>query len=122
MRHGFIHKTAAHAFLWVGELVIIEIGGHQPLLGKGERYARGVAGDPAPAPLLGDIGGCAGAAGGVEDQVAGIGGHEEAAGNDTRIRLNNIFFGFSKTASNHVLPYIMDYSDRKIRQVAFKAK
>ena len=47
-------------------------------------------GDPAPAPLLGDIGGGAAAAGGVEHQVAGVGGHQEAALDDSVIRLNDV--------------------------------
>ncbi len=63
----------------VGEEVIGIAGAHDPGARQGEGDARGVDGDPAPAPLLGDIGGGAGAAGGVEDEVAGVGGHEEAA-------------------------------------------
>ena len=66
----------------MGQFVIVEDGGHQPLLGQRERHARGVAGDPAPSPLLGHEGRGAAAAGGIEDQIAGIGGHQEAALND----------------------------------------
>ena len=47
-----------------------------------ERHAGGVDGDPAPAPLLGDVSRGAGAAGRVQHQIAGIGGHEDAALND----------------------------------------
>ena len=63
----------------VGEQVIGIAGAHDAGPGQGECDAGGVDGDPAPAPLLGDIGGGAGAAGGVEDEVAGVGGHEDAA-------------------------------------------
>ncbi len=72
------------------QFVVVEHGGHQPLPGEGDRHARGVAGDPAPAPLLGDISGGAAAAGGIEDQVAGVGGHEEATLDDERICLNHV--------------------------------
>ena len=51
-------------------------------------HARGVDGDPAAAPLLGDVGRGAGAAGGVEHEVAGVGGHEDTALNDFRVGLN----------------------------------
>ena len=44
-----------------------------------ERHAGGVDGDPAPAPLLGDVGRGARAAGRVQHQVAGVGGHQNAA-------------------------------------------
>ena len=67
------------AFGRVGQEVVGVAGGHEAGAGQGEGDAGGVDGDPAPAPLLGDVGGGAGAAGGVEDQVAGVGGHEENA-------------------------------------------
>ncbi len=41
--------------------------------------AGSVNGDPAPSPLFRNGGGGAGAAGGVEHEVAGIGGHHQAA-------------------------------------------
>ena len=60
--------------------------------GAGERQgdAGGVDGDPASAPLLGDVGGGAGAAGGIEDEVAGVGDHEDAALNNPRNCLYDI--------------------------------
>ncbi len=82
VRDSLIDKPAPDALLGVGEVVVVEDGGHEPLFGKGDGDAGGVAGDPAPAPLLGDIGGGPGAAGGVKDEVAGVGGHEEAAFDD----------------------------------------
>ena len=47
----------------------------QPLPGQRQRHPRGIAGDPAPAPLLGDV--CRGprSAGDVHHQITGIGGH-----------------------------------------------
>ena len=90
MRDGLVHKAACDAFFGVGEIVVVEDGGHEPLFGEGYRNAGGVAGDPAPAPLLGDISGGSGTAGGVEDEVAGVGGHEEAAFDDLLCCLDNI--------------------------------
>ena len=40
--------------------------------------AGGVDGDPAAPPLLGDVRRGAGAAGGVQEEVAGVGGHQDA--------------------------------------------
>ena len=47
-------------------------GSGRPLrgAGKGKSDAGGIDSDPATAPLLGDVGGGAGAAGGVDDEVA----------------------------------------------------
>ena len=66
----------------VGQQVVGILGGHQPRAGQRQGDAAGVDGDPAPAPLLGDVGRRAAAAGRVEDEVAGVGGHEEAALDD----------------------------------------
>ena len=77
--HGLVDEAAANALARMCQLVVVEDGGHQSLLGQRQRHAGGVAGDPAPAPLLGDEGGGAAAAGGVEDQIAGVGGHEDAS-------------------------------------------
>ena len=54
--------------------VIVVLGGEQALAGQGDGDAAGVDGDPAPAPLFGDIGCGAAAAGGVKDEIAGFGG------------------------------------------------
>ena len=71
----FVFEAAADAFVGVGKFVVVESGGHEALFGESGGDAGGVAGDPAAAPLFGDNGGGAGAAGGVEDEVAGVGGH-----------------------------------------------
>ena len=81
MGDGLVAEAAANALLGMGQLIVIKESSHETLLGQGDGYARGVAGDPAAAPLLGHIGGGAGAAGGIKDQIAGVGGHEEATCN-----------------------------------------
>ena len=78
----------------IGEEIPGIFRAHDPRAGERERHAAGVDGDPAPAPLLGDEGGGARAAGWVEDQIAGVGGHEEATFNDLRRTLNDICFVF----------------------------
>jgi len=91
VRHRLVLEPAAHAFLRVRQFVVVEDGGHQPLLGERQRHPRGVAGDPAPAPLrrrrrpvvpLPQVR--------VEDKVAWVGGHEEATLDNLRMRLNNV--------------------------------
>ena len=63
----------------VGEQVVGIAGAHDAGAGQGEGDAGGVDGDPAAAPLFGDVCGGAGATGGVEHEVAGVGVHEDAA-------------------------------------------
>ena len=85
-----ISASLSLAFAAVGQQVVGIAGAHDAGTGQGQRNAGGVDGDPATAPLFGDIGGGAGAAGGIKDEVAGIGGHEDAALNDLRICLDDI--------------------------------
>ena len=66
--------------------------------------AGGVGGDPAAAPLLRDEGGGAGTAGGVEDEVTRIGGHEHAALDDLRACLHHVDFGIGETSGTGVSP------------------
>jgi hypothetical protein len=68
----------------LGEVVVGKSRGHEAGAGEGEGDARGVGGDPAAAPLLGDVGRRPRTASGVEDEVAGVGGHEEATLDDLR--------------------------------------
>ena len=63
----------------VGEQVVRVTGAHDAGAGQSEGHAGSVDGDPAAAPLLGNVGGGSRAAGGVEDEVAGISGHENAS-------------------------------------------
>ena len=74
----------------VGEQVPGIARPHDAGAGKRQGNAGGVDGDPAAAPLLGDVGGGAGTAGGVEDEVAGVGGHDDAALDDLADCLDNI--------------------------------
>ena len=92
----------------VGEQVEGELRAHDPGAGQRQRHAGGVDGDPAPAPLLGDEGGGAGAAGRVEHEVAGVGGHEEAAFDDLRARLNHIDLVCADSCHADVRPKIVD--------------
>ena len=87
---GFLDLAVAA----VGEQVVGIAGAHDAGTGQGERDARSVDGDPAAAPLFGDIGGGAGAAGGVENKVAGVGGHQDAALNDLQCWFEHIHFWF----------------------------
>ena len=70
--------------------VVVEAGGHQPVLGESESHAAGVDGDPAPRPLLGHERRGAAAAGGIEHQVARVGGHQQAALHDFPRRLHRV--------------------------------
>ena len=88
----------APALRAVGEEIIGIARAHQARAGERERDARRVDGDPAPAPLLGDIGGRAGATGRVEHEVAGVGGHEDAAFDNRRRCLDDIDFLVAKAA------------------------
>ncbi len=87
--HGLVPEPTAHALVRVREFVIIVHRRHETLFGEGERHARRIARDPAPPPPLRHVGRGAGTAGGVEYEVAGIGGHEEAALDDLRVCLND---------------------------------
>ena len=53
--------------------------------------ARGVDRDPAAAPLLSDVGGRAGAAGWIKNEVARVGCHENAALDHLGRCLNDIY-------------------------------
>ena len=81
---ALVDEAAGRAAARLLQFVPGEGGGQEPLPGQGQRDPGGVAGDPAPAPLLGHIGRGPRAAGGVEDQIAGVGGHQDAALNDLR--------------------------------------
>ena len=78
------HLAVGEALAQVAGLLVVEQvvgkgGAEQPGLGDIEGDARGVGGDPAPPPLLGHIGGGARTARRVQHQVAGVGGHQDAA-------------------------------------------
>ena len=98
----------------VGEQVEGVARPHDPGASEGQGDAGGVDGDPARAPLLGDGGGGAGAAGRVEHEVAGVGGHQEAAFDDLGQRLDDIGFFDSETADSSIEP---SRTHREIRSV-----
>ena len=57
--------------------------------------------------MLGDGGGGAAAAGGVEYEVAGVGGHQHTTLNDFRVGLNDVDFVSGKTG-RRVFPKVVD--------------
>src|SRR5204862_545851 len=66
----------------VGEIVVGILRAHDARAGKRQRHPAGIDSDPAAAPLFGK-GGCrTGAAGGVQNEVAWVGCHEDATFNN----------------------------------------
>ena len=53
--NGLVAEAARDAGAVVAEAVVVELGGEQALPGDGDGNAAGVDGDPASAPLLGDL-------------------------------------------------------------------
>ena len=60
------------------------------------------------------VGGGAGTAGRVEHEVAGVGGHQEAALNHLRVGLNDIDLVVAKAADASVVPNVCNRHDRKV--------
>ena len=89
---------------------------HQARACKRESNAASVDGYPAAAPLLGDVGCCTGAASRVDDEVAGVGGHHEAALQNLRSSLNDVDFVIGERARPGVLPEIIDGRDRIVAE------
>ena len=87
-KSGFFDLTVAA----IGKQVVGVACTHDAGAGQRQGHAGGVDSDPAAAPLLGDVGGGAGAAGRVEDEVAWIGGHHYAALDDLWICFDHISF------------------------------
>src|SRR5437763_15571071 len=79
--------------------------------------ARGIDGDPAPAPLLGDVGCSTGATGWVEHEVAWVGDHEEAALNNLWWRLSYIDLFLAEAALSCVRPEIVAGEGRKVVKI-----
>lgn len=88
---AFIDKAPDGTSLLFLKVVPGKGGGEDALAREGQGHPACVYRDPAPPPLLGNIGGCARAAGGVQDEVAGIGGHENTARNAGCRSLNDIY-------------------------------
>ena len=105
MRHGFVDEPLPDiAALLVIELVVGIYRGHEPLFGNVERDAAGIYRDPATPPLLCDVRSSAAATGGVEDKVAGVGGHEEAAFGNFSGCLHHIYFIRRKATNYSITP------------------
>ena len=102
------------AFAAVGEQIPGIARRHQPRARERQRDAAGVDRDPAPAPLLGDIGGGARAAGRIEHEVAGVGGHQDAAFDDPWLSLNNVDLIVAELQLSRVVPDIVQAAHRKI--------
>ena len=76
---ALIKKSTRRALRRGFEGIPREGRGEQPLPCQRQWHAGGIAGNPAAAPLLGDVGRRAGTADNVHDQIAGVGGHQKAA-------------------------------------------
>src|SRR6516225_406623 len=88
----------------VGEQVIGVARAHDPRPCQRQCHTRGVNRNPAPSPLFGDICRRTGAAGRVEHEVAGIGGHQDAALNYLAGCLNYISFFVGEVTGSCVCP------------------
>src|SRR5260370_30029025 len=110
----FVFEAAYDVFVGVGEFVVVEGGAHEAVFGEGGGDAGGVAGDPAAAPLLGDECGGARATGGIEDEVTGIGGHENATLKHRRQSLDYVDPRSRETAGLRVCPDVRIRGDRVI--------
>ena len=90
---------------------------HDPCPRQGQRHPGGVDRDPASPPLLGDVGGGAGSAGRVEHEVAGIGGHEDAAFHCFCCGLHDIDLRVASTLNaSDIQPHIRAGIDREVIQ------
>ena len=101
----------------VGEQVVAVPSTHDAGAGESQRDTGGIDGDPAAAPLLGDVGGCAGTAGWVDNEVAGVGGHEDAAFDDLCVRLDNIDLTFRERSSPRIHPNIRNGNCVKVTKI-----
>ncbi|CFP57404.1 Uncharacterised protein [Bordetella pertussis] len=116
---GFLQLTFAR----IGEQVERIACAHDAGAGQRQRDAAGVDGDPAATPLFGDVSGSARAAGGVENQVTGVGGHQEAALNNRNAGLDDINLLATKLIlTKRVSPNIRQFVCRVIIQVSDVAK
>ena len=122
MGHGPVFESTPDALVKVGQFVVVEVRRHEALLGQGCRHAGGVAGNPAAASLLGDVGCRAASAGWVEDQIPRIGGHQNTALNDLRIGLHDILLVRRESRKRSVHPGIRELLDRIVRHVSNVAK
>ena len=90
----------------------------EPGAREGEGDAGGVDGDPAAALLLGDGSSGARATGGVEHEVPGVSGHEDAALHNFLAGLDDIYFVLRKSCHFHVRPIVINPYYIKILQIS----
>ena len=117
---GFLELALAG----IGQQVIRIARAHDAGAGQRQRDARGVDRDPAAAPLLGDVGGGAGAAGRIEHEVAGVGGHQDATLDHLGVRLHDIHLSLAKPTccvSSQMLIMAMTGKSSRNRTIAESA-
>ena len=85
-----VSEPGPDAFIGMGQLVVVEVRRHEALARDGDRHPRGVADRPPSPPLFRDISGGAGTAGGIEHQIAGVRGHQDATLDGLRGRLHYV--------------------------------
>ena len=68
------------------------------------------------------VGGGAGTAGRVEHEVAGVGGHQDAAFNNLRVQFERRKSSFAETADADVVPDVRDRDDWEVVEIAHVAK
>jgi len=108
VRDGFIDESARDTILFVLEFEIVETARQEALTCQGNRYTAGVNGYPPSAPTLRDVGGGAGATSGIEDEIAGVGGHEETAFDNFVSCLDDIYLRISAALNpTDICPYII---------------
>ena len=95
-------------------MVEVELRREKSLACKGNSYPTCVNRDPAPPPLFGNIGGCSTAAGWVENQIAGVGGHENAPCDHFRVGLDYVTLLTRVKSPPRIRPQIRDGNDWEI--------
>ena len=87
---------------------------HDPRPSERQRNAGGVDRDPTSTPMLGYVGRGPRATGGVQHQVAGVCGHQDAALQDIAGSLYNIYLCLAKASGSHIVPVVRDSNDRVV--------
>src|SRR6266581_7047951 len=100
---GFLELPIAR----ISEQVVGVARAHDAGAGQRECYARGVDGDPAATPLLGNGGGGARTASRIEHEIAGIGSHQYTSLDHCWRRLDHIDLVGHKAGRN-VLPAVVE--------------
>ncbi len=127
MRHALVHEALANVARGrldrhlpgqvgllalplgrVGHQVVRILGRHQPRPRERQRDPAGVDRDPAAAPLLRSMSSRPTPACWVQHKVAGVCGHLQAARNDARVSLDDIYALLAKPAGSEVNPGVVD--------------